>query len=125
MDIHPRTIASAAAAVAVILAAGCATTPPPVDRIAVARAAVADAESAGAPNYDAIDIKNARDKLDTASLALAAHDNDKARRYADEAEADANLAATRARSLKAERAVAEVRASLRALREEISSRSGS
>lgn len=123
MDIHPRTIASAAAAVAAILAAGCATTPPPVDRIAVARAAVADAESAGAPNYDAIDLKNARDKLD-ASLALAAHDNDKARRYADEAEADANLAATRARSLKAERAAAEVRASLRALREEIS-RSGS
>src|SRR5438034_8276218 len=110
----------AAAGIATVLLAGCATAPAPREQMAVARTAVADADAAGAMRYDAIDINRAHEKLNAATLALGAHDYDQARRYAEEAEVDANLAATRTRSAKTQNAVAEVRESLRALRAEIS-----
>ena len=110
----------AAAGTVTVLLAGCATAPAPREQMAVARTAVADADAAGATRYDAIDINRAHDKLNAATLALGAHDYDQARRYAEEAEVDANLAATRTRSAKMQNAVAEVRESLRALRAEIS-----
>ena len=124
MNTCMRSIVQIAAGAAAVFIAGCATTPAPTEQMAVARAAIADADASGAAAYDAVDIRNAHEKLDAATVALGAHDYDKARRYAEEAEADANLAATRSRSLKTQRAVAEVRESLRALRAEIS-RSGS
>ena len=124
MIISLRSIGTVAASAVAALTAACATAPPPMEQMAVARAAVADADAAGAPSYDAINIKNAHDKLDAATLALGAHDYDRARRYAEESEADANLAATRTRSAKTQQAADEVRASLRALRAQIS-RSGS
>jgi len=119
MDILQFKTVAAAGAVTVLLA-GCATAPAPREQMAVARTAVADADAAGATRYDAIDINRAHEKLSAATLALGAHDYDQARRYAEEAEADANLAATRTRSAKTQNAVAEVRESLRALRAEIS-----
>lgn len=124
MNTSLRSIAKFAAGATTLLIAACATTPAPTAQMAVARAAVADADAAGAATYDAIDIRNAHDRLDAATAALGANDYERARRYAEEAEADANLAATRSRSAKTQQAVAELRESLRALRAEIS-RSGS
>jgi Domain of unknown function (DUF4398) len=124
MNTSMRTIAKVAAGAATVLITACATTPAPTEQMAVARAAVADADASGAATYDAVDIRNAHDKLDAATIALGANHYERARRYAEEAEADANLAATRSRSAKTQRAVAELRESLRALRAEIS-RSGS
>jgi hypothetical protein len=99
--------------------AGCATTPPPSEQMAVARTAVADAVSAGAADYASVDLRSAQDELDRANTAMGARDYDRAQRLAESAEADANLAATRARSAKAQRAVAEVKESIRVLREEL------
>lgn len=114
--VKPAAIGAVAVA---FLIAGCATVPAPNEQLAVARAAVVDAEGAGAASYASIDLKNAHDKLDAANVAFGARDYENARRLADEASADANLAAVRARSVKAERAVAEVRESIRVLREEV------
>lgn len=110
-----------AAACAALLAAGCATVsgPPPTDQLAVAQAAVSDASSAGGPEYASADYRNAQRKLTGAHAALSVGDNRTARDLAEEAEVDARLAATRARSTKAVRAAAEVQASIRALRDEI------
>jgi hypothetical protein len=119
MNILQLKTVAAVGAVTVLLA-GCATAPAPREQMAVARTAVADADAAGAARYDAIDINRAHEKLNAATLALGARDYDQARRYAEEAEVDANLAATRTRSAKTQNAVAEVRESLRALRAEIS-----
>ena len=126
MNTCMRSIVQITAGAATVFITGCATTPAPTEQMAVARAAIADADASGAATYDAVDIRNAHAKLDAATVALGANDYDyaKARRYAEEAEADANLAATRSRSVKTQRAVAELRESLRALRAEIS-RSGS
>src|SRR4029453_3691087 len=56
---------------------------------------------------------------DRANAAMAAREYNDARRYAEEAEADAKLAATTARSVKAQRAVAELDLGIRALKEEL------
>ena len=100
-------------------AAGCATPNAPTDQMAVTRRAVADAVSAGAPEYAPVALKDAQDKLDAANVAMGSRDYDAARSLAEEAEADANLAAARARSVKAQRAAAEVQESIRALQDEL------
>lgn len=116
-----RVVTFGALSAAAMLAAGCATTstPPPTAQLAVAQSAVADAASADAATYAAADLRNAQRKLDRAHDDLAQGDNVAARRLAEEAEVDARLAATRARSDKAARAAAEVQASIRALQDEI------
>ena len=104
---------------AALLTVACATVsgPPPTEQVAVADAAVADAVSAGGPQYATADYRNAQRKIERARAALAVGDNATARDLAEEAEVDARLAAARARSTKAERAAAEVQASIRALRD--------
>jgi len=111
-----RIVMLAAAAVAL---AGCATTPAPTEQVAVAKAAVADAVSAGGPEYAPGVFKSAQDKLDRGNAAMAAHEYNDARRYAEEAEVDAKLAAVTARSTKAQRAVAELELGIGALKDEI------
>jgi hypothetical protein len=112
-----KRLAVVASVAAVI--AGCATTSAPTDQMAVTRSAVADAVSAGAPEYAPIPLKKAQDKLDAANVAMGSRDYDTARNLSEEAEADANLAAARARSVKAQRAAAEVQESIRALQDEL------
>lgn len=116
-----RQVAAGAAAVAVLLLlGGCAASPPaPVERYAVAEAAISDAVGAGAAELAPVPLRSAQDKLMQANGAMAAHRYGDARRLAEEAEVDARLAAVTARSRKAQRAVAEVESGIRALREEI------
>jgi outer membrane PBP1 activator LpoA protein len=116
---EPINTARILAVLATLATAACATAPPPTEQMAVTRAAVADADSAEAGSYAAVELHNAHQRLDAANVAMGARDYNNARRYAEEAEADANLAATQARSAKAQRAVAEVKESLRVLREEM------
>lgn len=110
------TLALTALAAAV---AGCATVPAPTEQLAVSRAAVADAVGAGGGEYASTDLRNAQVKLERADRAMGAQDYALARSLAEEAEVDARLAATTARSVKAQRAVDEVYASIRALQDEL------
>ena len=105
------------------LLGGCASTPPaPTEQFAVGRAAVADAVSAGGAEFAPGALRSAQDNLDRANAAMAAGRYREARRYAEDAEVDAKLAAATARSRKAERALAEVESGIRALREELARR---
>ena len=98
---------------------GCASSPPaPTEQFAVGRAAVADAVSAGGAEFAPVALRSAQDNLDRANAAMAAGHYRDARRFAEDAEVDAKLAAATARSRKAERALAEVESGIRALREE-------
>jgi hypothetical protein len=106
------------AALAIALAA-CATTAPPSAQMAVAEKSIHDAVSADAPQYSPVVLRSAQDKLDAARVAMNDADYGYARRLAEEAQADADLAATHARSVKAQRAAAEVQDSIRALRGEL------
>ena len=98
---------------------GCASTGDlPREEMAVARAAVDRA--AGPAGADApVEVSQAREKLERANAAVARKDYDVARRLAEQAEVDANLAEARSHSARSDRALQEVREGIRQLRAEI------
>lgn len=106
---------------AVILSglAGCATEgPPPSEQMTRARALIEQADKGGAQRYAAADLQHAHDELSDAEKANAAGRYDEARRYAESAAADADLATARAADGDAERAAHEVAAANETLRQE-------
>jgi len=64
-------------------------------------------------------LGTARDKLARAKVAMDADDNTLALRLAEQAQADAQLAVTKARTAKAEKAAAALAEDRRVLREEM------
>lgn len=108
--------AMAGAALALMLGA-CASTPPPMSELAVGAAAVERA--AGAAADAPMSVTVARDKLARANVAYANKDYPLARQLAEQAEADAVLAEAEARSIRSDKALREVRAGLRQLRDEM------
>ncbi len=108
-----------ATALAVLFLAGCASTPAPTAELAVSTAAVARAVSAGGSDLSSMEMRNARDKLDRANLALAAKDHDRARMLAQQSQVDAQLAQAKAESTKARKAADELQESNRVLRLEL------
>ena len=106
-------------AVAALMSTSAKGARAPTEQMAVARAAVADAVSAGGAEFAPGALVVAQEKLDRGAAAMAARQYDDARRLAEEAEVDARLAAVIARSAKTQRAVAEVESGIQALKDEI------
>jgi Domain of unknown function (DUF4398) len=102
-----------------VLAAACASVPPPTEQMAVSQAAVANAVSAGGPEFAAAEMRSARDKLERANAAMLSKDYDNARTLAQQAQVDAQLAASKARSSKAQKAASELAQDSRVLQEEL------
>ncbi len=102
-----------------VLAAGCASIPAPDSQMTRTKSAISQADQAGARNYAPLDFRAASKKYDAAVAAMKAEDYDTARRLAEEAEVDANLAQTRSESAKAVASVEQIRESIKTLREEI------
>ena len=115
MNIRPML-----AIVAVSVLAGCATTAPPpaAEEFVVGRAAIADAVSAGAAEHAPVILGRADDEFRRANAAMAAGRYRDARRFAEDAEVDAQLAASIARARRAEQALAQIDADVRALQEQ-------
>ena len=101
------------------LAFGCASAPPPREQMAVSKLAIANAVSAGGTEYAPVEMKSAQEKLDLANRAMAKEDYDDARRYAEQAQADARLAETKAQSAKAQKSAAALQDDVRVLRDEL------
>jgi len=114
---NPQSITKMSRAVLVTCAAlalaACASTPEPKEQMAVANSSVEQAtgNAAEAP----AELSTARDKLARANVAIAKKDFVMARQLADEAAADAALAQATARSARSERALTEVRESIKQL----------
>lgn len=106
--------------------AGCSTARPPKDSIAAADLAVQEANKSKAPQYSPLELRKATDKLDEAKRAMDKGEYIRARRLAEEALVDAQLAEAKAASEDARRAANDVRQSLETLRREAerSSRGG-
>ena len=119
---QPLAIVAVVVALALVTLSGCASTGDmPREQLAVSRAAVDRAT--GPAGADApIEVSQAREKLERANAAVARKDYDDARRLAEQAEVDANLAEAKSHSVRATRALAEVREGIRQLREEIGRR---
>lgn len=105
--------------VLLFLAGACGSTKPPTDKIARTQAAINQAEQVGARNYAPLELREARKKLDEARSLIDQKQYEKAGRLADQAEVDAQLAESKTLSEKAQKAVRELKASIRILKEEI------
>lgn len=104
---------------AVMLVAGCASVPAPVEQMAISREAVSNASSAGGNEFAPLQLKSAMEKMDAAEKAMVAKDYVRARQLAEQAQVDAQLAASMARSAKAKKAADELQEGSRILRQEI------
>ena len=106
------------APLALTVLAGCSTISPPKDSLAAADLAVQQATKSKAPQYSPLELRKAMDKLDEAKRAMTKEEYVKARRLAEEALVDAQLAEAKADSEDARRTASDVRESLETLRRE-------
>lgn len=114
-----RTYATLLALGCTLALAGCASTPAPTEQMAVSKSAIANAVAAGGPEYAAVEMKSAQDKMDRANRAMSKEDYDVARALAEEAQSDARLAEKMAHSAKAQKAAAVMQDDARVLRDEL------
>lgn len=103
-----------------LVAAGCTSlkTPATAD-VAVSKAAVDNAASAGGAEFAPVEMMAARDKMALANKAMAAKDYKLAIDLAAQAQADAKLARSKANSAKAQTAADALQDDIRVLREEL------
>lgn len=101
-----------------IISAGCASTPRAEPEITRARTLIEQAEKAGAQQYAAAELDQARNKLRLADAANQDGKKDEARARANEAASDAELAMARAHSGEAKKAADEVQQGTDTLRQE-------
>lgn len=107
-------------ALTVALSTGCASAPPRSNEaLAHAHTAVEEADRSGAGEFAPRYLEAARSKLAQADTEAAQHGaNEHVSRLADEAAADAQLAAARARAKKAQLAADQVGKGIEALKSE-------
>jgi Domain of unknown function (DUF4398) len=115
----PRTTTLSALALTCVVGSGCTTEGPiPTEQITKARALVEQADKADAQRYAPADLQRAHDELSSAEKAVNDRKYDDARRYAENAQVDADLASARASSGEAQHAAHEVNRSIDSLRQE-------
>jgi Domain of unknown function (DUF4398) len=101
------------------IAAGCATQgPKPTEEMTRARTLIEQADRSGAQRYAAADLQRAHDELNNADKANAEKKYDDARRYAESAAVDADVATARAAAGEAQHAAQEVGRGNETLRQE-------
>ncbi|MER0215732.1 MAG: DUF4398 domain-containing protein [Nitrosomonas sp.] len=107
------------AVISAIFMAGCASIPAPTEQMAVSKAAVNNALSAGSNEFAPVQLKSAMEKMDAAERAMTDRNYELARQLAEQAQIDAKLAGTMARSSKAQKAADALQEGSRVLRKEI------
>lgn len=112
----------------VLALAACASVPqPPLEALQAADISVASAEKESGAQYAPLEMRTAREKLAAAhasALKLDEKDMAEARRLADEARADADLATSKARLGKANAVNQELQKNGKALRQETQRNTG-
>jgi septal ring factor EnvC (AmiA/AmiB activator) len=103
-----------------VLSVGCSSlkTPATAD-VAVSKAALDNAASAGGTEFAPVEMSAAREKLAKANKALAAKDYKLAEEWAAQAQVDAKLAQSKANSAKAQKAADALQDDIRVMREEL------
>jgi hypothetical protein len=108
-------------AAAALMLGSCASIPPPLAEIARSDAAISAAQQANATDYAPLELGSAQQKLKHARAAMAAEDYITARRLAEQAEVEAQLAQAKSQSATAQQSLQQVRESIRVLREQLAS----
>lgn len=97
---------------------GCSAGRPPTAMMSKAELAVQHAEQSKAPEYASQELSTARQKYDSARRAMNAEHYEKARRLAEEALVDAQLAESRATAENAQQTVKDLQKAIESLRAE-------
>ena len=115
-----RAAATVLAISAALFLGACASTKgaAPVAEMATARASITQAEAAGAGQLAPVELLSARDKLVRADAAMQTEQFEQARRMAEQASADAELAERKARADRARLAAKELERSNATLKQE-------
>jgi len=103
------------------VATACSTVSPPTTQIATAEAAIRQAESVGAVESAPLSMRVAREKLDEAKALVDSGDNDhlsRAKRLAEDATVEAQLAEQTARTASVTKARDEAQETIDAMRRE-------
>ncbi len=103
----------------IVLVGACASTKPPTQKLTQVEASIQQAEQVGAEEYAPLEIREARKKLQAAQKFVEQEKYEEAKLKADEAKVDAELAQIKSLSSKSQRAVEQLRESIRTLQEEI------
>ncbi|MFA5669527.1 MAG: DUF4398 domain-containing protein [Balneolaceae bacterium] len=104
--------------VAVVMGA-CASTKPPSEKLTRVKSSIQQAEQVGADDFAPLEIREARKKLDQAQELVGKKKYEEAKLMADRAMVDADLAQIKTLSEKSQKAVNELRESIRVLKQEI------
>ena len=122
-----KTLLFKYSAVALIVGsmAACSSMPAPQTEMALSESAVKGAEMAGAREHAPIELRRANEKLDKANKAMVKEDYETAKRMAEQATVDAELAESKSDSLQSRVALQEIKDSIALMREEISRAQGS
>lgn len=116
---HQMMLTAGVAVISAIFMTGCASIPAPTEQMAVSKAAVNNALSAGSNEFAPVQLKSAMEKMDAAERAMTERNYELARQLAEQAQIDAKLAGTMARSSKAQKAADALQEDSRVLRKEI------
>lgn len=106
-------------AMILLAGSGCAGTPKPDAELARSETAVKQAIEVGAREHAPLQLRSAEQKLAQAKAAAQAKDNARARRLAEQAQVDAEVAEVTALATKAQKSVDELQQSIRLLRKEL------
>jgi hypothetical protein len=99
-------------------AVGCSTPTKPAQEIEKAELAIKTADGSPMPAVASLELRLAREKLERAKTALADEEYDQARRLAEQAQVDAQLAEAKADSEAARASAAELEQTINTLRNE-------
>jgi len=120
-----RRLRIAVPALALLFVSACASTPPiPATHIQAAQQAIANAERVDAATHAAAELGEARGKLSSAMHAIEQEDMLTAGQFADEARAEAELAAARSGAAKANAVNQDMKHSTATLIEEMQRKTG-
>jgi len=97
---------------------GCASETPPINTISTADTALNQAMMVKASEYAPVEMQRAMEKLGRAKQALADEEYEDARRLAEQAQIDAQLAEAKARSGNAREMAQQTQQTIEALRRE-------
>jgi hypothetical protein len=119
MRLSNRWAGTSTAIAMTLLLASCAGQPPK-EAVSQAELAVNKATESRAPQLAPLELRMARDHLDKANLEVQGKNYEEARRLAEKAIAEAQLAEAKSEAENTQQTLAELRESLDALREETS-----
>jgi uncharacterized coiled-coil DUF342 family protein len=107
---------------AAVVISGCSAGKPPLGTVSQAELAVQQADKNTASQYAPLELQTARDQLDGARRALGTEHYEEARRLADQALVNAQLAEAKAEAEKTRHAAEELHKSIETLRAELARR---